>query len=335
MVASRASAKGSRRRPPEFSAKYSWVRSLELEGSFPRDVGVWATSGARISAGWGLLREKDWPLPPDATWPFDVPAALDAKAKPYRVAAYQRVRTVDECAFAVTKLNPVVVAVRATNRWFDAPDGVIPMRSKADRDVGAHAVLVVGYSNEQFIFANSWGTDWGAQGFGRMPFDYFASELMDAYISHPYALHRDGNNEILNWGIADPIAPLYGQQTALHVAEIIDGRTHDRRGWSFAVERDGLLDVEELFVRPDARRRGYASTMLGDMLGLAKRLGRRLRLLVPHADANDDHRRIIARLARARGLQYVALSERWCEHAFEQPSLAFASLGWPAPIRRR
>jgi C1A family cysteine protease len=40
------------------------------------------------------------------------------------------------------------------------------------RDLGGHAVLVVGYRDDNFIVQNSWGSDWGEDGFAYLPNDY-------------------------------------------------------------------------------------------------------------------------------------------------------------------
>jgi C1A family cysteine protease len=57
-----------------------------------------------------------------------------------------------------------------------AASGVVPMPNLATESVqGGHAILVVGYedSTEDYIFRNSWGTEWGQNGYGRIPFAYF------------------------------------------------------------------------------------------------------------------------------------------------------------------
>jgi len=36
----------------------------------------------------------------------------------------------------------------------------------------------------------------------------------------------------------------------------------DRMAWAFVIERDGAVEVEELFVRPQFGRRRYGSKML-------------------------------------------------------------------------
>lgn len=55
--------------------------------------------------------------------------------------------------------------------------GDVPMPSDADKQgqpLGGHAVVLVGYddSRKVFIFRNSWGTGWGDQGYGSLPYAY-------------------------------------------------------------------------------------------------------------------------------------------------------------------
>jgi C1A family cysteine protease len=65
----------------------------------------------------------------------------------------------------------------------DNPDvaetGIIPYPVPDERVIGGHAVLAVGYidtpGEEQagyFIIRNSWGPDWGVDGYGLLPYEY-------------------------------------------------------------------------------------------------------------------------------------------------------------------
>jgi C1A family cysteine protease len=51
------------------------------------------------------------------------------------------------------------------------------MPSKNDTILGGHCLLCVGYNDktEQFIFKNSWGTGWGASGYGFLPYAYMTN----------------------------------------------------------------------------------------------------------------------------------------------------------------
>jgi len=55
--------------------------------------------------------------------------------------------------------------------------GIVPMPKPDERLLGGHAVLVVGYreDNQSFIVRNSWGAKWGRGGYCFMPYDYLMS----------------------------------------------------------------------------------------------------------------------------------------------------------------
>jgi len=55
------------------------------------------------------------------------------------------------------------------------------MPQAGEQVVGGHAVLAVGYddSNQWFIVRNSWGPNWGMQGYFTMPYLY----LLDPNLS--------------------------------------------------------------------------------------------------------------------------------------------------------
>lgn len=55
---------------------------------------------------------------------------------------------------------------------------------------GGHAVTIVGYRLEGFIIKNSWGTDWGDEGYVVVSYDYH-----ELYASECLALHHIGAHE--------------------------------------------------------------------------------------------------------------------------------------------
>src|SRR6266851_5018634 len=52
--------------PYGISAHYSYIRSLQLEGRYPLDVGVWPITAMRIGVGWGRIGNDAWPPPLDS-----------------------------------------------------------------------------------------------------------------------------------------------------------------------------------------------------------------------------------------------------------------------------
>ena len=55
-----------------------------------------------------------------------------------------------------------------------AKSGVLNMPEPDERVMGGHAVMAAGYDDSQkrFIIRNSWGMDWGRQGYFTMPYGY-------------------------------------------------------------------------------------------------------------------------------------------------------------------
>ncbi len=64
-------------------------------------------------------------------------------------------------------------------------DGVVPIPKKDEPHTSNHAVTVIGYSLEKqvFKFINSYGSDWGDNGCGYLPFYYLENGLvLEAFI---------------------------------------------------------------------------------------------------------------------------------------------------------
>jgi len=70
-------------------------------------------------------------------------------------------------------MSPAYTGMRIHSTWYGVgDDGKIAVPLAAARDFGRHAVLVVGYRDGGFIVQNSWGTDWGHDGFGYIESTY-------------------------------------------------------------------------------------------------------------------------------------------------------------------
>jgi C1A family cysteine protease len=70
------------------------------------------------------------------------------------------------------------------SNMFDGQNGMIPMPDITGGMNGGHAVCFVGYddSRKVFKFKNSWGPEWGDNGYGYLPYDYwFKGYLSDIW----------------------------------------------------------------------------------------------------------------------------------------------------------
>ena len=118
-------------------------------------------------------------------WPPVEPLGLDKKARKYRILSYQRINYLQECKLALVSGSIVNASLHVTDQWDNAKNGVIEMPAEGTETTGTHGIRIVAYSDpdQSFKFANIWGTSWGDQGFGTLPYEYFEHLLIEAYIS--------------------------------------------------------------------------------------------------------------------------------------------------------
>jgi GNAT superfamily N-acetyltransferase len=305
------------------SRLYNYVRSRQLEGTYSSDhtIGVWITSALRISRGWGNPKEEDWPYISSKDWPPKEPQGIDVLAKPLRIWHYQRVRDLNQCKIALASSRPVLASFDITKQWFAATGGVIELPANKGDVVGGHSVLLMGYddSKKTIPFRNSWGASWGDNGHGYLPYDYFAPYMTEAWIAGGLGERPPDQKgkgvRLSNWGVPDVMGGI------LHGIEVDDPSTDERIGWSFVVSREGYLDVEELFVRPQFRGKGYGTQMAKLLLELRDKEKLPLRCWIPHPDGQRISETPTANVIKRLGLTVTPCAERWASRkALAQPS---------------
>jgi len=90
---------------------------------------------------------------------------------------------------SITDNNPIICSLNCLSSLFNVGKDGIWKPSTSDTSAGAHAVCIVGYDDNKFGGAfeamNSWGTDWGNNGFFWLSYDQlmqygsYALEMMD------------------------------------------------------------------------------------------------------------------------------------------------------------
>lgn len=59
----------------------------------------------------------------------------------------------------------------------------LPVITRAGRADSGHAVAIVGYTEHGFIIQNSWGADWGMQGFALLPYEDYMLHATDVWVA--------------------------------------------------------------------------------------------------------------------------------------------------------
>jgi hypothetical protein len=97
-----------------------------------------------VGRGWGWVHEEDWPYD-DSVWPPLEPPGLDQIAIKKPDLYYQRVRSLEEFKSVIVRLDsPVMVGLNISGKWYNAPNGRIPVCTPDDVYVGSHVVLLYG-----------------------------------------------------------------------------------------------------------------------------------------------------------------------------------------------
>jgi hypothetical protein len=298
---------------------YTFVRGRQLEGTYPGspETGMWIVTPMRILKGWGRPREEDWPYNGKAEdWPPTAePPGIDQMAARNRLAAYQRIRCIDDCKRALQARETMSTSFSITTQWSYAPGGVIQFPAFEYKTLGSHAVGIVGYDDvkEHLIFRNSWGINWGDHGRGYMPYGFFQAELNDGWSTlHKRKLREDKPPELtlreVDWATED------NRGSIIHVRETIDPLIDRNVAWAFAVERDGFVDVEELFVMPEYRKMGHACRLVWRLEQLMRQLKRPIRFWIPHADASDGNMKVVRKIIGKLGLNLQLSGTRWAAY---------------------
>lgn len=136
--------------------------------------------------------------PPEKYWPYTVSKFEDEPdafcyqfASNYQTVQYYRLdppgTPAEKLLLTIKQLlasgMPSMFGFTVYSSLGDGPD--IPFPTSKDKVDGGHAVMVVGYDDKHRIgnatgaimIRNSWGLDWGSQGYGWLPYQYVLEGL--------------------------------------------------------------------------------------------------------------------------------------------------------------
>ena len=160
----------------DMSRLFIYYNERVLEHSVKQDSGAMLRDGIKTLAKQGACTEK--------TWPYNINAftkkpnvASYKQALKYQILSYQRIDTVDEMRSCLADGFPFVFGFTVYESFESqqvAETGIVNMPGPAEKVMGGHAVLGVGYDDSQkrFKVRNSWSDGWGMKGYFTMPYEY-------------------------------------------------------------------------------------------------------------------------------------------------------------------
>ena len=162
----------------DLSRLFIYYNERVIEHSVTHDDGAMLRDGIKTLAKQGVCSEKLWPYLIKQFAKKPAPACY-AQAKQHTISNYQRLSTTDEMRACLASGYPFVFGFTVYESFESAAvarTGVLNLPKKSERAMGGHAVCAVGYDDgaQRFIVRNSWGPDWGKQGYFTMPYAYLA-----------------------------------------------------------------------------------------------------------------------------------------------------------------
>lgn len=150
------------------------------------DVGSVIQYGVESLQTFGACNEKIWPYKENAVLKKPSKSSYNEAAR-FRVLDMQQVDVkLDIWKRCLAEGYPIIFGCVLFDTFDDCMNngGIVPMpdpKSVGRGEHGRHAMLCVGYSDidKVFIVRNSWGADWGDEGYCYMPYNYLMSEKLN------------------------------------------------------------------------------------------------------------------------------------------------------------
>ena len=307
-----------RRRSWETSRLYEYVRARELEGTIAlgKQQGVYLITAQRIRTGWGYISEARWPYV-TKVWPPTPPHGhkeFDNIASYYRSMGYFSIRNIDDARYLLSNGQTFQLTIPITADWHTSKDGNIPMPKtmSSSNSIGNHAICIVDYDNRnsRFIFRNSWGTRWGKEGHGYLPYSYMIKYMFEGWASLRFLDRRPRLNK--SQYAIDKISTLNDiGNIVTNIA--IYGHNGEKIGWCLYTIRSGYLDVEDFFIKPTYNPVNHSINLAKSLINEQKITGLPLRFWLSHCDASPkSYNHIVAvNVAAGLGLRRCPSPERW------------------------
>ena len=159
------------------SRLFIYYNERVIEGTVRSDSGAQIRDGIKSVASQGACPETEWPYV-ISKFAVKPPARAYKDAALDRAVSYQSiVQDLNQMKGCLASGFPFVFGFTVYESFETtvvAKTGHAPMPGWAERPVGGHAVMAVGYDDSSgwFIARNSWGPGWGMKGYFTLPYAY-------------------------------------------------------------------------------------------------------------------------------------------------------------------
>ncbi|MEV5963212.1 C1 family peptidase [Kribbella sp. NPDC051952] len=170
----------------KMSQRFIWMAAKETDESVDRPTtfidtsGTWLKAALDVARKWGSVRESLLPFEPTTLYGGPT-ATFYAIAAQLKIASYFNLgRDLADWRKWIANAGPILVRLDVDSTWMKAPKGKLTTYKQPAEPAG-HAVALVGYTSTGFIVRNSWGTNWGDNGYAYATNAYTKAAFTEAY----------------------------------------------------------------------------------------------------------------------------------------------------------
>ena len=162
----------------ELSRLFVYYHSRLYYDEIDLDHGSYIRDGLKSVKNYGVCSEDLWPYNPDNFTQQPQPRCyLDATYR--KITNYTILYTNDEIKEVLSGKRPVVLGMEIFFNFSNVEKNnpIVSMPNYITYSLGMHAVLIMGYddSTNMFLIKNSYGNNWGDNGYGYLPYDYVSN----------------------------------------------------------------------------------------------------------------------------------------------------------------
>ncbi len=159
------------------SRLFTYYVTRDIEGTTDQDSGAMIRDAIKSVNKFGICPESIWPYNPDKFTAKPTVTCYDTASRHTAVSYSQVAQDLNQIKGCLADSYPVVFGMTVYDSFESqevANTGVLQLPGSDEKQLGGHAVLIAGYDDAQqrFIIRNSWGSDWGMNGYFTMPYDY-------------------------------------------------------------------------------------------------------------------------------------------------------------------
>lgn len=169
------------------SVRFTWMAAKELDEftaaptTFIEPEGTSLKAALDVSRKYGAVLDEDLPFDGGRLFPDDA-KVFYTKASRLKIASYTNLGpSLVSWRRWLANNGPILTRLNVDRTWADGQTEPRLRVYQAGTSGGGHAVALVGYTPEGFIVRNSWGTDWGDEGFAYASNAYAAAAFTEAY----------------------------------------------------------------------------------------------------------------------------------------------------------